>query len=330
MTLHAFPTPQNTPTDALATEPMVSGVCALTHLGVICVAGADARTFLQGQLTQDVLTLGTGEARLAAFCNAKGRMQASFVMFSRGPEDILLVCSRDILAATRKRLSMFVLRAKVTLTDATDQLLLYGLIGNATNLISDKAIKPWTRADIDTQIMVLLPSAAGVPRALWCAPLDTAAPPGEVAALTTWQWLAVQSGIVMVTQPIFEAFVPQMLNYESIGGVSFKKGCYPGQEIVARSQFRGTLKRRTYLAHSAHEPHVGDAVFHAADGTQPCGVVAASAPHPAGGFDALVSLQTAAVQDAGNSANDGHLTLGAGDGAVLSLLALPYALLEDI
>ena len=214
MTSQSFPTPQNTPTDALVTEPGMSGVCALTHLGVICVAGADAKTFLQGQLTQDVLTLGTGEARLAAFCNAKGRMQASFVMFSRGPEDIFLVCSRDVLAATRKRLSMFVLRAKVTLTDVTDQLLLYGLIGNAANLIAENSTKPWTRADIGIQIMVMLPSAVGVPRALWCAPLDTAVPPGEVAALATWQWLAVQSGIVMITQPIFEAFVPQMLNYE--------------------------------------------------------------------------------------------------------------------
>ena len=99
---------------------------------------------------------------------------------------------------------------------------------------------------------------------------------------------------------------------------------------LARSQFRGTLKRRTYLAHCEGEPHVGDEVFHAADGTQPCGVVAASAPHPAGGFDALVSLQTAAAQDASNAVNDGRLTLGAGDGAVLSLLALPYPLLEDI
>ena len=330
MTLQAFPLSPDTPTDAVPAGPAVSGVCALTHLGVLCVAGADARTFLQGQLTQDVLTLGADEARLAAFCNAKGRMQASFVMLSRGPEDVLLVCSRDILAATRKRLSMFVMRAKVTLTDVTDQLPLYGLIGNATQLIADKAIKTWTRADIDRKILVSLPLATGIPRALWCAPVDTAAPPGEVVPLAIWQWLAVQSGIVMVTQPIFEAFVPQMLNYESIGGVSFKKGCYPGQEIVARSQFRGTLKRRTYLAHCQSEPFVGDEVFHGADSAQPCGTVAASAPRPTGGFDALVSLQTAAAQDAGNPANGGRLTLRAADGAALSLLPLPYALLDDI
>ncbi len=318
------------PAPSAAPEVPFSGVCGLTHLGVIRVAGPEARIFLQGQLTQDVLTLGEGDARLAAFCNAKGRMQASFVVFSAGPEDVLLVCSRDILAATLKRLSMFVLRAKAKLSDATDELLLYGLTGSATQSIADKAIKTWGRAGIDVQTMIVLPPAAGVTRALWCAPKGTPVPFGPEASLATWQWLAVQSGIVMVTPPIFEAFVPQMLNYESIGGVNFKKGCYPGQEIVARSQFRGTLKRRTYLAHLEGEPRVGDEVFHAADASQPCGLVAASAPHPAGGFDALVSMQTAAAEDAAKAASYGRLTLGAADGPVLSLLPLPYALREDI
>ena len=311
-------------------EHLFSGVCALKHLGVIRVAGADARVFLQGQLTQDVLTLNAGEARLAAFCNAKGRMQASFVMLSCGPEDVLLVCSVDILAATMKRLSMFVLRAKAKLTDVTQEMMLFGLVGSATEIIAEKAVKPWTRVDINAQFMVLLPPAAGVARALWCAPRETAAPQGQIVALATWQWLAVQSGIVMVTQPIFEAFVPQMLNFESIGGVNFKKGCYPGQEIVARSQFRGTLKRRTYLAHSKGVPYVGQHVFHASDVSQPCGMVAACAPHPTAGFDALVSMQTGAAEDAANAAGNARLTLETVDGAALSLLALPYALLEDI
>ena len=120
-----------------------------------------------------------------------------------------------------------------------------------------------------------------------------------------------------------------MLNYESVGGVNFKKGCYPGQEIVARSQFRGTLKRRAYLVHTAAAPVVGQEVFHASDTEQPCGLVAAAAAHPSGGFDAIVSMQTSA---AANSAQ-GQLTLGSvgsAPGAALTLLPLPYALLEDI
>lgn len=334
-TKHTRMTTQNTPIphDSPVTEQSFSGICALTHLGVIRVTGADARTFLQGQLTQDVLTLGEGEARLAAFCNAKGRMQASFTMLTDGAETILLVCSRDLLAATRKRLSMFVLRAKATLSDATDELMLYGLLGNAAQSIASEAVNTSAETMTGTKKVVVLPSAAGVARALWVAPKGTVLSDGEPVPLATWQWLEVQSGIATVTQPIFEALVPQMLNYESIGGVNFKKGCYPGQEIVARSQFRGTLKRRTYLVHTEGgdgSPLVGAEVFHAADASQPCGLVAACAPHPAGGFDALVSMQTAAADDAAKPAGFGRLTLGAPDGPVLSLLPLPYVLLDDI
>jgi folate-binding protein YgfZ len=130
----------------------------------------------------------------------------------------------------------------------------------------------------------------------------------------------------MITLPIFEAFVPQMLNYESVGGVNFKKGCYPGQEIVARSQFRGTLKRRAYLVHTAAAPTPGQEVFHASDTTQPCGLVAAAAANPSGGFDAIVSMQTSAAA----TSAQGELTLGTATGAALKLLPLPYALLEDI
>ena len=314
------------PDDALS---QLSGVVALTHLGVIRATGADAASFLQGQLTQDVVTLGLDVARLAAFCNAKGRMQASFVVFKRSADEILLVCSQDILAATLKRLSMFVMRAKAKLLDATAEFRLYGLAGSAIESIANQAIDPWAKADIDAQNIISLPPAAGVARALWCAPvgaLTPVSPAGPALDLAVWRWLAVQSGLAMVTQPIFEAFVPQMLNYESIGGVNFRKGCYPGQEVVARSQFRGTLKRRAYLMHTDSAPAIGQEVFHASDSTQPCGLVAACAADPSGGFDALVSMQTSAAADGA----DGRLTLGAANGPVLSLRSLPYALLEDI
>jgi folate-binding protein YgfZ len=127
----------------------------------------------------------------------------------------------------------------------------------------------------------------------------------------------------MLSQPIFEAFVPQMLNYESIGGVSFKKGCYPGQEVVARSQFRGTLKRRAYLAHSDAALSCGQEIFHSIDPEQPCGLVAAACVAPDGGSDAIISIQTSA-------AASGSLHAGSAGGATLSLLPLPYPLLEDI
>ena len=324
--------PMHTPTSTFPTiSPEVpaltfSGVTELTHLGVIQVSGSDAVKFLQGQLTQDVALMTMSEAHLAAFCNAKGRMQASFVVFKRSHDDILMVCSRDILAQTVKRLSMFVLRAKVKLTDATADFSLYGLIGNAIKSIATAVGINWAKIDIDAANLIFLYPGAAHPRGLWCAPIGTPAPEGPTLDSEVWAWLEVQSGIAMITQPTFEAFVPQMLNYESVGGVNFKKGCYPGQEIVARSQFRGTLKRRAYLLHCTAEPFVGQEVFHALDAGQPCGMVAACAANPSGGFDAVASLQTAAADDAGA----GQLTLGNATGPVLQLQSLPYPLLEDI
>lgn len=308
----------------------ISGIARLTHLGIIRAAGEDAVSFLQGQLTQDVAQLGLAQARLAAFCNAKGRMQASFVLFKRSDTEVLLVCSRDLLAATLKRLSMFVMRAKAKLSDATEELALYGMAGSAIEAVAPAPRSAWDKLDIGEASLVCLHSGAGQPRAMWCAPASFPAPEGQPMDLDLWNWLEVRSGIALISQPVFEAFVPQMLNYESVGGVSFKKGCYPGQEVVARSQFRGTLKRRAYLAHADAAPVPGQEVFHAEDPEQPCGLVAQAAPHPAGGFDAIVSIQTAAAADAATHAAQARLSLGSVTGPTLTLLPLPYGLLEDI
>ena len=131
------------------------------------------------------------------------------------------------------------------------------------------------------------------------------------------------SGVTLVSHPVFEAFVPQMMNYESVGGVNFKKGCYPGQEVVARSQFRGTLKRRTALVHSPVTLTAGQDVFTPADPDQPCATVVLSAARPDGqGFDALVSGTTESQQTGWQ--------VGGADGTALGLLPLPYTLLADI
>ena len=300
------------------------GVVALPHLGVIRATGEEAVKFLQGQLTQDVAQLSLSQAHLAAFCNAKGRMQASFVVFKRSENDILLVCSRDLLAQTLKRLSMFVMRSKVRLSDASADFTLFGLAGSAIYSIAGGARPAWSKLDFDTANLIFLYPGAGQARALWCAPVGTPAPACPELPTDSWHWLEVQSGIAMITLPIYEAFVPQMLNYESVGGVNFKKGCYPGQEVVARSQFRGTLKRRAYLVHGQAEAAVGTEIFQLSDPAQPCGLVAACAPAPDGGFDFIVSMQTSAA------ASGEGLTLENAQGPALHLLPLPYPLLEDI
>jgi folate-binding protein YgfZ len=303
--------------------PTLSGSVVLSQFGVIRVVGEDAAQFLQGQLTQDVLSASLSEARLAAFCNAKGRMQASFVLFKLSPEDILMICSRDILPATLKRLSMFVMRAKAKLSDASADFVLCGVTGDLVAALGGDGTQVWSKTQRAAASLVVLPPGAGVVRALWCAPTGTPTPAAAAVEPAYWDWLSVRSGVAMLTQAVFEAFVPQMLNYESVGGVSFKKGCYPGQEVVARSQFRGTLKRRAYLAHAMAPVIVGQEVFHSSDAEQACGLVVAAAPAPQGGFDAIISMQTAA-------AADGGLSLASASGPALGLLPLPYPLLEDI
>ncbi len=309
-----------------AMQTKLHGVAPLSHLGVIRVEGADAAAFLHGQLTQDFSLLGLSEARLAAYCSAKGRMLASFYGFKRSHGEILLVCQGDILAATLKSLSRFVLRAKAVLTDASAQYTLYGLAGDAIESIAGNAHPAWVKTDIGTASVVFLYPADSVPRALWLAPVSDAAPVGPVLSASDWCWGEVRSGVAMISAPVVEAFVPQMLNYESVGGVNFKKGCYPGQEVVARSQFRGSLKRRACLVHSAAALKAGDEVFQADDDSQPCGVVAQAAALPSGsgaGFDAIVSAQVSALQS-------GELYLGSNAGPVLRVSPMPYPLLTDI
>jgi folate-binding protein YgfZ len=309
------PSASNTPV-----TPTLEGVARLSHLGVIRVEGEDGAKFLHGQLTQDFSLLNLEQARLAAFCNAKGRMQASFIGFKRSPTDILLVCSGDLLASTLKRLSMFVMRAKAKLSDASAEFTLYGLAGSATLAANSDA---WALARAGEAYVVNLYPANAVVRQLWVAPADVPVPEGRAMDLRSWAWSEVRSGIATLSQPVFEAFVPQMLNYESVGGVNFKKGCYPGQEIVARSQFRGTLKRRAFIAHCQAPLMAGQEIFSSANAEQPVGLVVQAATAPQGGCDAIVCLQLSALEA-------GPLHGASNLGAPLELLVLPYALLDDI
>ena len=237
------------------------------HLAVIRATGADAASFLQGQLSNDFVLLPTNQWQLAAYCSPKGRMLASFWGIKLGANDICLVLSKDIAAATLKRLSMFVMRAKLMLTAADDML---------PELLSQHG-------------------------------------------LATWSEREVERGVTRITAPLVDLFVPQMLNYESIGGVSFKKGCYPGQEIVARSQFRGAIKRRTYLVRIEYgqaTSSVGCEVFSSGNDESIGVVVQVDGDH------ALICIQT--------SSAGADLRLGSKDGAKLKMLDLPYKLLEDI
>ena len=309
--------------NTFATSAPLNGIAPLPHLGIIRAVGADAASFLHNQLTNDVLLMKESQCRLAAFCNAKGRMQASFVVYKRSAEEVLLICRKDLIAQTVKRLSMFVLRAKAKLSDASDEFQLLGLAGDAAIAsLNGASTEPWHRhAGGDADVLTLY-SALGQPRALWIAPNEITAPAGATLSAELWQVGEVMSGIAWVELATFEAFVPQMLNYESVDGVNFKKGCYPGQEVVARSQFRGTLKRRAFIVQSDAAMTAGQEVFSSLDATQPCGLVAQAASDGVHHV-AVVELQLSALAG-------GSLHMSTSTGPVLIPLQLPYKLLTDV
>ncbi len=297
----------------MSTAFATNGVVRLAHWGVIRARGADAARFLHGQLTSDMLHLGAERAVPAGFCSAKGRLQASFVVWQAAPDDLLLACAADLLAPTLRRLSMFVLRAQCRLTDASGDVSLHGICGDAAaSLLGDAPV--WARREVGGATLLRLPDAEGVPRALMAGALPAGLPTIDPDA---WRWLEVSSGVPLIEAATVDQFVPQMVNLELIGGVDFRKGCYPGQEVVARSQYRGTLKRRMFLFDVAGEARAGQEIYHSADPGQPAGLVANAARGSAGGVRVLAEVKLAAL-DAGS------LHLGDAAGPVLVRQPLPY------
>lgn len=301
---------------AVATPMLeLQGACPLPHLGLIRCLGEEAAHFLHNQLTQDVLLLPHGQSRLAAFCNAQGRMQASMVVHKRSADEIWLIMRRDLLPRTLRRLSMFILRAKVRLSDASTEQSIWGLSGEVLHALNDQAVQPWQTLDLPQGVVIGLYPIGDQARALLLP--RTEIPFGPSMAHADWLAGEILAGVADISESTFEAFIPQMLNFESVDGVNFKKGCYPGQEVVARSQFRGTLKRRAFIAYCDAPVQAGSEVM---AGGESCGLVAQAATLPSGTGVALVCLMLSHAQRS-------DLTVS---GLTLHLLPLPYPLRQDI
>ncbi len=274
-------------------------VVPLTHLGLIEATGEEAKAFLHSQFTSDINHLADGQARHAGWCTAKGRMQASFVVWRQG-ERYLLALAADLREATQKRLQMFVLRAKVKLAALTDSTVMLGLAGpQAEEALADAGLprpaEAMATATADgttvihldtTRFMIVAPESAMA--ALWQKLTIKARPAGVPA----WRWLDIQAAFPLVTLATKEEFVPQMADFEKIGGVSFHKGCYPGQEIVARTQYLGKVKRHLHRLTSGQALQAGDVLYSPDNPDQSCGTVMTVAPSPAGGYEALAVIQS--------------------------------------
>ena len=302
-------------------------IAPLAHLATLGFAGPDAGTFLQGQLSCDAQGLDSGRAALGCYCTPQGRMLASVLLWREGDE-FRMALAADIAGAIQKRLQRFVLRSKVRIVALDGELVLLGIAGAAGPRALEEAMGEAPRDPMDLRSVggvtaIRLPGARFLVAArsqeapeLWQRLAATLVPVGTAA----WQWLDIVAGMPLVTAATQDEFVPQMTNLEILGGISFSKGCYTGQEIIARTQYRGKVKRRMYLAHIAGaEASAGDRVVGGVDEEAGGGVVVNAAPSPEGGYDVLAVLQTAAV-------GAGDLRLRAPGGPKLEVRALPYAI----
>ncbi len=305
--------------------------CPLSSLGLIRVRGADARSFLQGQLSNDIEQVSASQSQLSAWCTPKGRILALFLVFEhRG--DIYLQLPLERMDAVLKRLRMFVMRADVTLEDVSDSLAVAGAWGEClSDIFPDLTGEDFALTESDGLSLIRFPSESDAPRAQIIGDVDALArfreQLGERASLiseTFWDLLNIRSAVPTVVNATAEAFIPQMLNLDVLNGISFTKGCYTGQEVVARMKYLGQLKRRMYLAHAqdGNPMTAGDSLWSGqSKSAQGAGKVVMAAPSENGDYEALVVAEIA-------TANADDLRLGGEDGPVVRLSPPPYEVPE--
>ncbi|PSJ16692.1 CAF17-like 4Fe-4S cluster assembly/insertion protein YgfZ [Nitrosomonas supralitoralis] len=302
----------------------------LSHRGLIKFSGDDAKNFLQSQLSCDIREINSEMAQYGGYCTFKGRILASFFLWQKH-QDVFMQLPANLVASTIKRLSLYVLRSKVQLTDISNALIRIGISGPNVSVLAAELCRSENNTDhaihaahiektsilhVAHNRIELITPVENAP-AVWERFNQYAKPVGT----SCWDWLDIQSGIPVIQPETQEAFLPQMINLDAIGGVSFKKGCYPGQEIVARTQYLGKLKRRMFLVHiiTTEMIKVGDALYSADMADQSCGNIVNIAPSPYGGYDALAVIQQSSV----NTCNIHWQSL---QGPKLEIKSLPYTL----
>ena len=312
----------------------VAPACALvdlSHLGLIRASGAEAAAFLQGQLTNDTRLISPIRAQLTAWCSPKGRMMASFLAFQYG-DDLYLQLGTERLQAVLKRLRLYVLRSQVELSDASTALARVGLAGDcATAILGDPLPgEPFAVLRRGELAVIRLPGdqprfeivgPVAAVRTFW----EQAEARAARAAPELWSLLDIRAGVPTVFDETADAFVPQMTNLQLVDGVSFTKGCYTGQEVVARMQYLGKLKRRMYYARvpASEVPRPGTDLFAAgSESGQGSGKIVAAARSPEGAVEALAVVEVTAAEG-------GEVRLGGPEGPVLEFRPLPYAFPAD-
>ncbi|MFZ5523834.1 MAG: YgfZ/GcvT domain-containing protein [Pseudomonadota bacterium] len=303
-------------------------LCDLGQFGTLRASGEEAGSFLQNLLSNDIREVSGTRAQLSSLNSPKGRMLATLLVW-RQDEDYLLQLPRVLCEPIRKKLGMYVLRARVKISDAGDEIVALGLSGvdaqeilrarfvelpqAPLSVVSNESGSMIKASDTRWQINATPQNA----QMLWTEFKAKARPVGSGC----WDWLNIRSGTPVILPQTQEQFVAQMVNFDLVNGVSFKKGCYPGQEIVARTQYLGKLKRRMYLAHidTSETPQPGDELYSPDMEGQASGMLANVAAAPSGGYDVLAVLQT-------SSRETQTVHWKSPQGAALQFLPLPYTL----
>jgi tRNA-modifying protein YgfZ len=310
-------------------------LCDLSHLGLLALSGEDATTFLQGQVTNDVKALTGNNAHFSGYCSPKGRLLALFLAFSYN-NTLYLQFNQSLLAPIMQRLKMYVMRAKVDIQDVSSSFIRLGINGPEASVILEKvfsavpteeyATLPIIKEQQSVGTVIRLPSIvdhqrfeiiidAAHAQDAWDALKGSC----QLVGKPCWDWLDIQTGLPDIVEQTQEQFVPQMLNIDCLNGINFKKGCYTGQEIVARTHYLGKIKRRTYLASMVTDqiPNAGDKVMDG-DGNE-VGLIVKVAPNLTGGFDALIEIRMEAKTTGQIHWNKHAITFG----------TLPYRLDND-
>lgn len=300
-------------------------ICDLSHLGLLEVSGDDAVVFLQGQVTNDVKLISESNAHYTGYCSAKGRLLALFFAFSYGNQ-LHLQLNSKLIESIAKRLKMYVMRSKVNINNVSDSTVRIGLSGQDIPQLLTQFFEQIPQLDFESfsaenSTLIRLPSLT--PRfeiicktehakEIWQTLKKQCKPVGKPC----WEWLEIQAGIPDINQNTQEEFVPQMVNLDLLNAINFKKGCYTGQEIVARTHYLGKVKRRTHLAHidTSTPPQAGNDILNI--NGEVVGKIVRSAPAPQGGYDLLAEVRLESIET-GTVNWQGH---------ALTIKVLPYIL----
>ena len=314
----------------------VNALMDLSHIGLIRVTGDDRLDFLQGQLTNDITLLGDNRSQISGYLTPKGRMLADFRLFP-GEDAIYISINRALLEPTMKRLKMFVMRSKVVLENASQDFAHAGISGEQAQAILEESSHCALPTEVNgvthhAGITILRIPGAGL-RYEFFGSVEKIKPIWEKmtacctpAPASLWDWQEIHAGLPHIFESTVETFVPQMVNLDLIDGVNFKKGCYTGQEVVARMHYLGKSKRRMFLAQvevqTGAQPQPGDSLYSAAStSSQGAGTVVNSVPINGNLYELLVVAEIVVAK-----ANQLHLV--AADGPMLTIQALPYSI-ED-